>query len=197
MRDMDWIETHYEVVAFIERVMRHDDPWGVVADRHDAQGHGGLYELSVEWTDAFQEANKDRAWDGEFFDEIEKFLTEKNNGEPEFESVSLFSHVDGSKATGTSWHGAVVKASVNELTGILGDPSCVSNDGADKTNFEWWMEATNGDVFTIYDWKEYRKLTDDEPIEWHIGCHTSWIGASVSNLIMAELVRKEVGDGDL
>lgn len=115
----------------------------------------------------------------------------------EYESVKLFSHVDGNKVTGTSWHGAIVKASVNELTGILGDPSCVSNNGRDKTNFEWWMETTNGDAFTIYDWKEYRVLDLDEPIEWHIGCHTRWVGASVSNLIMAELVRKEVGDGNL
>jgi hypothetical protein len=78
MRDIDWIETHYEVVAFIERIMRHDEAWGVVADRHDAQGHGGLYELSVEWTDAFQRESNDREWDGEFFDEIELFLTNKN-----------------------------------------------------------------------------------------------------------------------
>ena len=111
-----------------------------------------------------------------------------DNGEPEFESVSLFSHVDGSKATGTSWHGAIVKASVNELTGILGDPSCVSNDGRDKTNFEWWMETTNGDVFTIYDWKEYRVLELDEPIEWHIGGHSSGV-----TRVVADLIRKEVG----
>lgn len=186
--DMDWIETHYEVVAFIEGIMRHDEPWGVVAEREDTQGHGGLYELSVEWTDAFQETYKDREWDGEFFDEIEKFLTDKNNGEPEFESVSLFSHVDGSRVTGTSWHGAIVKASVNELTGILGDPSCARNDGEDKTNFEWWMETTNGDVFTIYDWKEYRTLSHDEPIDWHIGGHSP----SVTRVV-ADLIRKEVG----
>lgn len=80
MMDMDWIETHYEVVSFIEEIMRHDEPWGVVAERHDEQGHGGLYELSVEWTDAFQEAYKDRLWDGEYFDEIELFLTNKNEG---------------------------------------------------------------------------------------------------------------------
>lgn len=78
MMDIDWIETHYEVVAFIDGIMSSDEPWGVVAERHDAQGRGGLYELSVEWTDEFQRENNDREWDGEFFDEIELFLTNKN-----------------------------------------------------------------------------------------------------------------------
>lgn len=105
----------------------------------------------------------------------------------EYESVKLFSHVDGSRATGTSWHGAIVKASVNELTGILDNPSCVRNDGEDKTNFEWWMSTANGDVFTIYDWKEYRVLDLDEPIEWHIGGHSSGV-----TRVVADLIRKEV-----
>lgn len=108
-----------------------------------------------------------------------------------------FVEVHGSQAIGTSWHGAVVKASVRELTDILGEPSSATNDGKDKTNFEWDMQTTDGDVFTVYDWKEYRVLDLDEPIEWHIGCHRSWVGARVSNLIMAELIRKEVADGNL
>ena len=44
-----------------------------------------------------------------------------------------------------------------------------SNDGSDKTNFDWEMETNNGDVFTVYDWKEYRILKEDEIIQWHIG----------------------------
>ena len=31
------------------------------------------------------------------------------------------------------------------------------------------METNNGDVFTVYDWKEYRILKEDEIIQWHIG----------------------------
>ena len=31
------------------------------------------------------------------------------------------------------------------------------------------METKNGDVFTVYDWKEYRSLSESEVIEWHIG----------------------------
>jgi len=31
------------------------------------------------------------------------------------------------------------------------------------------METEAGDVFTVYDWKEYRSLNENEMIEWHIG----------------------------
>ena len=33
------------------------------------------------------------------------------------------------------------------------------------------MENEFGNVFSVYDWKEYRSYTDDETIEWHIGGH--------------------------
>jgi hypothetical protein len=31
------------------------------------------------------------------------------------------------------------------------------------------METEDGTVFTVYDWKEYRRLEEDEDIEWHVG----------------------------
>jgi hypothetical protein len=31
------------------------------------------------------------------------------------------------------------------------------------------METEDGEVFTVYDWKEYRQLDENEDIEWHIG----------------------------
>ena len=31
------------------------------------------------------------------------------------------------------------------------------------------METEDGEPFTVYDWKEYRPLPEDEVIEWHIG----------------------------
>ena len=70
---------------------------------------------------------------------------------------------------GTSFHLSTVRASVNELTKIIGEPTYVVNDGEDKVNIEWELEDDNEDVVTIYDWKEYRKIGYDEQIEWHIG----------------------------
>ena len=70
---------------------------------------------------------------------------------------------------GTSFHGTVIHASVNELKRALGEPTWGSNDGKDKVNFEWVRETDDGSVFTVYDYKEYRKLKLNEIIEWHIG----------------------------
>jgi len=72
---------------------------------------------------------------------------------------------------GTSFHDSVFHASVNDLKKILGTPAYADNSGQDKVNFEWEMETEDGQPFTVYDWKEYRKLDADEEIEWHIGGH--------------------------
>jgi len=71
--------------------------------------------------------------------------------------------------TGTSFHDCTITATVNELKTILGTPEFSDNDGEDKVNFEWNMETDNGDIFTVYDWKEYRAISEDEKINWHIG----------------------------
>jgi len=72
-------------------------------------------------------------------------------------------------SSGTSFHNATVFASVNELISVLGEPQYECNDGSDKVNFEWTCLNGNNEIFTIYDWKEYREISEDEPIEWHIG----------------------------
>jgi hypothetical protein len=43
-----------------------------------SQGTGGIYELAEQWTDEFENLHLDQEWDGEFFDEIEKFCNSKN-----------------------------------------------------------------------------------------------------------------------
>ena len=69
----------------------------------------------------------------------------------------------------TSFHGSVIKCTVSDLRSILGEPRYQGNDGKDKVNFDWVMETESGDVFTVYDWKEYRPLDENEVIEWHVG----------------------------
>jgi hypothetical protein len=71
----------------------------------------------------------------------------------------------------TSFHDTVINCSVSTLRKVLGEPAVESNDGKDKVNFEWYMEIEEGSVFTVYDWKEYRSLNENEIIEWHIGGH--------------------------
>jgi hypothetical protein len=71
--------------------------------------------------------------------------------------------------SGTSFHHVTVSTTVNELTKALGEAQCIGNSGDDKVNFDWTCETSDGRVFTIYDWKEYRPIGLDEVIEFHIG----------------------------
>jgi len=71
-----WQETHYEVVQAITIELTADKR-GLVAQRHEAQGHGGLYALAEELTDEFEAIHEGHEWDGEFFETIEEWLNEK------------------------------------------------------------------------------------------------------------------------
>jgi hypothetical protein len=73
-----WIETHFEIVSYITTEISKDKfDSKLVETRHEEQGKCGMYGLAEELTDEFEELNKGREWDGEFFDEIEKFIKEK------------------------------------------------------------------------------------------------------------------------
>lgn len=88
---------------------------------------------------------------------------------------------------GTSFQDVTFKASVNQLTNVFDEPDYGYNTGEDKTNFEWEMETDNGDVFSIYDWKEYRELNLDETIEWHIGSNSRSISSDAQYEVLREL----------
>jgi hypothetical protein len=46
------------------------------------------------------------------------------------------------------------------------------------------METIDGDVFTIYDWKEYRSLKLTEIINWHIGAKSRSISIQALDEIL-------------
>jgi hypothetical protein len=69
---------------------------------------------------------------------------------------------------GTSFHGVTFSATLADLQVILGAPNN-GGDHHDKVQNEWELELEDGTVFSVYDWKEYRRYTDKETIEWHIG----------------------------
>jgi hypothetical protein len=85
---------------------------------------------------------------------------------------------------GTSFHGVVIRATVNQLTKAFGEPYD-NNSGEDKVNFEWDMETNEGEVFCIYDWKVGRPLGKDEFVTWHIGAKSK----SVSNDAEREILK--------
>jgi hypothetical protein len=77
------------------------------------------------------------------------------------------------QVNGTSFHNHTFTATPQQLIDLLGEPTYDSNDGEDKVNLEWVCETESGKVFTIYDWKEYRRIEMDEDIEWHVGGRNS------------------------
>ncbi len=78
-------------------------------------------------------------------------------------------------SNGSSFHGIVIEATLEQLVHILGSPRYSHNDGKDKVNFDWIMENEDGEVFTVYDWKTYRPLETDEMVVWHIGGHSEQV----------------------
>ncbi len=72
-----WQETHFEVVSAITHISSMDEPYGIVLNRLNEFGTGGLYLLAEELTDEFEALNEGRVWDGDFFDEIDEFLKNK------------------------------------------------------------------------------------------------------------------------
>jgi hypothetical protein len=90
---------------------------------------------------------------------------------------------------GTSFYNVTLESSVKDLTNVLGEPYD-NNTGDDKVNFEWEMETDNGDVFTVYDWKEYRVLNKSEIITFHIGGKNEEITKQAKNEIMKALMAK-------
>jgi len=70
---------------------------------------------------------------------------------------------------GTSFHDTTIRTTVNKLIEAVGEPQWEDNSGDDKSNFDWNCETEDGDIFTIYDWKEYRRIHGEELIQFHIG----------------------------
>jgi hypothetical protein len=91
-------------------------------------------------------------------------------------------------SVGTSFHGHVVKATIGELKAIFGEPDFQGDDFADnKITHEWIFESAEGNVFTLYDWKEYRKIPEYEVIEWHIGAKSGYNGMVARDEVQSAL----------
>lgn len=75
-------------------------------------------------------------------------------------------------ASGTSFHDVTIKTSIQALKSLLGEPTYIGDPSEDKVTHEWVCETQEGNVITIYDWKEYRKLLQSEEVEFHIGGFT-------------------------
>ena len=75
-----WSATHFEVVQFISSQEEGFINNGTEIERVRTElDTPSIYELSERWTDEFENKYKGKEWNGEFFDTIDEFLTNKNN----------------------------------------------------------------------------------------------------------------------
>mgnify|MGYP003340835039 CR=1 FL=1 len=102
---------------------------------------------------------------------------------------------DLDRINGSSFHDDVIFATPNELKHILGEPQWEHNDGEDKVNMEWYMEMEDGNVFTVYDYKEYKPLHPNQQVEWHIGGHDSTAVFAIRKLFESAGIRAPVRTG--
>lgn len=77
----DFLETHYEVVSMLERLRSLPETMQppIIRSINENDGTGGFWEFAEGLTKEFSSTHRNRQWDGEFFDEIEKFVTERVN----------------------------------------------------------------------------------------------------------------------
>jgi hypothetical protein len=90
-------------------------------------------------------------------------------------------------ANGTSFHGSVITTTAGKLKKLFPVSYDESNDGKDKCNYDFTLEDEEGNVVTIYDWKEYRPIGDDETIDFHIGGMTQKITNRAKNTLLQML----------
>jgi len=89
---------------------------------------------------------------------------------------------DYSLTNGSSYCGKF-ECSKQDLINLIGEPVW-GLSGDEKSQHTWVCEYEN-QIFTIYDYKYYRELSDTEIVIWHVGGFTSaydFINEITSNL---------------
>ena len=74
--------------------------------------------------------------------------------------------------SGTSFHDTTIMVKPSQLLEVFGEPQF--EDADDKSQMEWNFEDNEGNVFTLYDWKEDCNVrAANFEIEFHIGSKSS------------------------
>ena len=83
----------------------------------------------------------------------------------------------------TTFHGTTIKTSIERLKKLFPDSYIENNNGEDKINFKFSLELDSGDVFTVYDWKQYHPLQETEEIAFNIGGENVFVTETAKNEI--------------
>ena len=98
------------------------------------------------------------------------------------------------QGNGISFHDVTITTSPIDLISLakkLGAEFAEDNTGEDKCNFDFNFETSKGHVFTVYDWKEYRVLEEDEKVTFHIGAEDRFISQTAKIELVEALMGKK------
>ena len=84
----------------------------------------------------------------------------------------------------SSFHGITYTSTINKLTKMIGRPIHKDlEDTDDKVQVEFEVTLEDGYTCYIYSWKEYRELSDNTNIEFHIGARDQYQSRQVLNYL--------------
>lgn len=76
---VSWNETLLEIASHVYYVLDQQNGISLITKTRETEGITGVHELIINWAKEFENMNIGREWDGEFFEEIEKFVKLKNS----------------------------------------------------------------------------------------------------------------------
>jgi hypothetical protein len=154
-----WQETHFQVVMAITIAMQQSEGSDNKAHRtSQRKGIGGLYTLAENLTDKFENLHKNRKWDGEFFDEIEKFLItelEIKNDEKWYEAK--FAMSDGTEVH-LVHNIPQTDGSINSLQAAFDNWIVRTNTYTTKSFVDYINSKTHMSGHRALTWDDYQKL---------------------------------------
>jgi hypothetical protein len=90
----------------------------------------------------------------------------------------------------SSFHDITIKTKPERLIRLCAKYNInfmMQNDGEDKTNFDFEFETPEGLYFTVYDWKEYKKLKLNRSYKFHIGAEDLLDSIDAYDILVDEL----------
>lgn len=90
-------------------------------------------------------------------------------------------------ASGTSFHGDTIRTTLNSIRKAFPDAIDDGGDGGYKCHHRFIFEMDNGEVVTLYDWKE-GPISNDTVIDWHIGGHSAEATAMAKRVLESLII---------
>lgn len=85
---------------------------------------------------------------------------------------------------GTSFHDVTIRTTLGKLKQILGEPN---GQYCEKTGYSWNCELATGEVFTVYDWKSFRIIRNNDTVDFHIGGFNKEDTIKAQRILLKEL----------